>query len=55
MKAASVADVAAVNPNGIKRFLANGFSLFFMKDNPDFSNTPKSLSKNPSYCPISCN
>ena len=26
---ASVPDAVAVNPNGIKTFLANGFSMFF--------------------------
>ena len=50
--AGSVAGVAAVNPNGIKTFLANGLSTFFIKDNPVFSNGPKSLLKNPPDCPI---
>ena len=39
---ASVADAAAVNPNGIKTLLANGFNTFSIKGNPDFSNGPKS-------------
>ena len=43
--AASVADVAAVNPNGIKTLLANGLSTFFIKENPVFSNGPKCLPK----------
>ena len=34
-KAVSVAD-AAVNPNGIKSLLANGFSSFFIKGKPVF-------------------
>ena len=45
--AASVADAAAVNPNGIKRLLASGLSTFFIKGNPVFSKGPKSLLKNP--------
>ena len=48
--AASVAAVAAVNPNGIKIFLANGLSTFFIKDKPVFSNGPKSLPKNLILC-----
>ena len=35
---ASVADAAAVNPNGIKTLLANDFSTFSIKGNPIFSN-----------------
>ena len=50
--ALSVADAAAVNPNGIKRLLANCLSTFPIKDNPVFSNGPKSLPKNPSDWPI---
>ena len=53
--AASVADAAAVNPNGIKTLLANGLSTFPIKGNPVFSNGPKSLPKNPPDCPILCN
>ena len=45
--AASVADPAAVNPNGIKTSLVNGVSTFLIKGNPVFSKGPKSLSKNP--------
>ena len=44
---ASVADAAVVNPNEIKTLLANGLSTFFIKCNPDFSNSPKSLPINP--------
>ena len=53
--AASVAYTAAVNPNGFKTLLANGLSTFPIKDNPIFSNGPKNLPKNSSYCPILCN
>ena len=53
--AASVADAAAVNPNGIKTFLANGLSTFLVKGNPDFTNSPKSLPKNPPDCLALCN
>ena len=66
--AASVADAAAVNPNGFKMLFVNcfnaffindikthsdnGFNLFFIKDNPVFSNGPKSLPKNSPDFPI---
>ena len=53
--AAFVSDAAAVNSNGIKKLLANGLSTFFIKDNPVFSNGPKSLPKNPPNCAILCN
>ena len=43
------------NRNGIKTFLANGFSIFFIKSKPVFSNGPKSLPKNLLDCPILCN
>ena len=39
----SVAVVAAVNPNGIKTLLVNGWSTFFINGNPVFSNGRKSL------------
>ena len=45
--AASVADAVAVNPNGIKTSLANGFNKFYIKGNPAFSNGPKSWPNNP--------
>ena len=51
--AASVADTAAVNPNGIKTLLASGLSTFFNKGNPNFSNGP--ILVNPSDFPILCN
>ena len=50
--AASVADAAVVNPNGIKILLTNGLSTFFSKDKPVFNNRPKSLPKNLPDCPI---
>ena len=53
--AASTADADAVNPNGIKTLLASGLSTFFIKDDPVFSNGPKSLPKNPPDCTILCN
>ena len=40
----SVADTAAVNPNGIKTLLSNGLSTFFIKDKPVFSETKFSSS-----------
>ena len=43
--AVSVADSAAVNPNGIKTLLANALSTFPIKANPAFSNGHKSLPK----------
>ena len=49
--AVSVA-AAALNPYGIKTFLANGLSAFLIKTNPVFSNGPKSLPKNPLDYPI---
>ena len=52
--AASVANATAVNPNGIKMFLANGLSTFPIKGNPVFSSGHKSLHKNPPDCPILC-
>ena len=53
--AASVADAAAINPNGIKTLLAIGLSTIPIKGNQGFSNGPKSLPKNPPDCPILCN
>ena len=53
--AASVADAAAVNHNGIKTLLANGLSTFPIKSNPVFNNGPRSLPKNPPGCPTLCN
>ena len=43
---ASVADAAAVYPNGIKTLLANDLITFFINSNPVFSNrTEKSTKK----------
>ena len=53
--AASVAYVAAINPNGTKALLANGLTTFPIKGNPVLSNGPKSLPKNPPDCPVLCN
>ena len=50
-----VAVTAAVNSNGIKILLASNLSAFFIKGNPVFGNHPKSATKNPPDCPISCN
>ena len=52
---ASFPDAAAVNPNGIKALLANGFSIFPIKSNSVFSNGPNSLLKNPPDYLILCN
>ena len=52
--AASVADSGAVNLDGIKTLLANGFSTFFIKGKPVFSNGSRSLPKNPPDCPTLC-
>ena len=54
MKAASIADAAAVNTNVIKTLLANGLSTFPIKGNPVFSNGPKSITENPPDCSILC-
>ena len=45
-----VADAAVVNPNGSETLLANGFSIFPIKGNPAFSNSPKYLPKNRNDC-----
>ena len=50
--ATSVADGAAINPNGIKTLLVIGLSNFPIKDNPVFNIGPKILPKNPPGCPI---
>ena len=49
---ASVADADVVNPNGIKRLLANGLSTFPNNGNTAFTYGSKSLPKNPANCPI---
>ena len=45
--AASVAAADAVDPNAIKKLLANGLSTFFIKGNPVLSNGPKNVPTNP--------
>ena len=52
MRAASVADAATVNPNGVKTLSANGFSTFSIKGNAILSNGLKILLEN---CPMFCN
>ena len=47
---ASVADAAAVNPNGIKRLLANGLITFFINGSLVFNNGPRSLPRNRPDC-----
>ena len=51
----SAADAMAVNPNTIKRLLAIGWRIFFIKGNPFFSNVPISFPRNHPECPILCN
>ena len=53
--AASNADAAAVNPNGIETLLANSLSTFPIKGNLFFSNGTKGLPKNTPDCPVLCN
>ena len=53
--AASVADAAAVNPNGIKMLLAYGLSTSPIKGNPFFRNVSKILPKNTPDWTILCN
>ena len=44
-KVASVPNAAAVNPNGIKMFLANGVSTLFINDKPADINDLRKLRK----------
>ena len=46
----SVAEAAAVNPNGTSILPANGGSKFFINSRPTFINGPRSLPKNLSNC-----
>ena len=55
MKAASLANAAAVNPNRIETLLAIGLSTSFIKDNPAFSNGPICPRKNSPDYSILCN
>ena len=52
---AYVADAAAGNPNWMKTILADSLCTFPIKDNPVFSNGPKSLPKNHPDYSILCN
>ena len=47
-----VSAAIAVNPNGIKRLLANGLITLFINGNPVFSNGPRILSRNNPDCII---
>ena len=49
---ASATDAATVNPNGIKAFLANGWSIFLINGKPVFSNGSRNLPINPPNCTI---
>ena len=49
---APAADAGAVNPKGIKTFLANGLITFFISGYPVFSNGPRSQPRNPPDCII---
>ena len=53
--ASVVAAAAAVNPNGIKTFLASGLSIFLIKGNQISSNGPESLPNNSRDCLVLCN
>ena len=44
--------ICFVNPNGTKILLTNGLGTFPINSNPVFSNSPKSLPKNPPDCPV---
>ena len=53
MNTLSVADIAAVNAEGIKILSANGLSTFFINNSkPTFINAPKSLPRNFPDCAI---
>ena len=43
---ASVADAAAINPNGVKTLLANGVATFFINDKPNLVNEARTLPRN---------
>ena len=49
---ASAADAAEVNARGINKLLASGSIIFFINDNPVFSNGPRILPRNPPNCII---
>ena len=46
------AGAAAVNPRGIKKFLANSLITFFINGNPVFCNGPNNLPRNLPDCII---
>ena len=48
--AVSTADATTVNPGGIKIFLANGFSIFFIKIEADFSKNLEIFIRNTPDC-----
>ena len=50
--AASVADAATANPIGMKALLANGVSIFFIKNKAVFSNGTRSPPKNTPDCTV---
>ena len=43
---ASVADAAAINPNGVKTLLAYGVATFFINDKPNLVNEARTLPRN---------
>ena len=49
---APAAEATAVNGNGMKTSLGNGWGIFFTKSKPDFSNGPRNLPRNPLDCNI---
>ena len=50
--AASVADAAEVNPNGIETLLVKGLSIFFIEGNRILSNGARNSPRNPPDCTI---
>ena len=50
--AASVTDAATANPIGMKALLANGVSIFFIKNKAVFSNGTRSPTKNAPDCTV---
>ena len=49
---ASAAYAAVVNLNGIKAFLSNGVSMFFINGEPFFSNGARTLPRNSPVCTV---
>ena len=54
IKAASVADVAAVIPKSTKILIAKGVSTFFINGKPIFITRPRKLSKPPFRLVVFC-